>query len=386
MTSVHLSGTVSGALPAVFGYPDRLEQFAASLDALAEEVLNLGHQGLAATTEIAVEANWTGPAAEAYLTFCRSRLTSAGAVAAPLHEIAAAVRGYAAALAEQRRQVHSAVRSVDMIADPTSDSHRVSQAQWRVIEAIGATENAVHQAANRVEAAKGELDRLARELDVSEASRQLEDFLHETADVALAFAADTANGFSDGLEIAQRVAFAQLSEVERLYKDGKLTLAQLRAARLGFLSKLGELDKLPQPLNAQSLRAVAGALTALDHIVTAISIPANIATLISPDDSGLWRLADRIAAGASLGAAGLTFLTAVNVLDPIPGLDAIPACIDVGVAAYYGVKYVAQNWHTVSNALDSMGHAEVNVMKSEVRFASGVEHRVTSSVRSLFRL
>ena len=384
MTSIHLSGTVSGGgLPPVFGDPERLAQFAGSLDSLAEEVLNLGHEGLTAATDIAVQAHWTGPAAEAYLTFCRTRLTAASAVAGPLHEIAAAVRGYAAALAEQQRQVHSAIRSMDMITDPTVESHRVSQAQWRVIEATGATENAVRQAANRVEAAKGELDRLARELEVSEASRE---FLDHARDAALAFATDTANGVFDGIEIAQRAAFAQLLKAEGLYKDGKLTLAQLRAARLRFLSKLGELDRLPHPLNTQGLRVVAGSLTVLDGSVRAINIPKNIRALISPDDSGLWRLGDRVAAGASLGATGLTFLAAVNVLDGVPGVDVIPACVDVGVAAYYGIKYVAQNWHTVSHAVDSMGHAELNIMKSEVRFASGAEHLVTSSVRSLFRL
>lgn len=386
--SVHLSGTVDGGLPASFGDAGRLEEFAGRLDALAEEVGGLGTDACEATTGVAARAGWSGDAAGAYLNFCRTKSAAVTSLSGPLHEIAAAVRGYAAALAEQRHRVHSAVRSVEGIADPSADAHRISQAEWHVIEATGAADQAVYQAANRVEAAKGEMDRLAPDLEVAPPSG-VDEIIHNLLDGALGFAAETAVGVSKGIETAQRVALAQLSEAERLFKDGKLTRAQLRAARLGFLRTLGELDRLPHPLNAKALRIIGSVLTPLDRFVTAINIPLNIKTLINPDDSGLWRLGDRVTAGLSLGgtaATGLSLLAEANGLDEIPFVGEAVIAVDVGVAAYYGIRYVAQNWHTVSHVLDSVGHAEVSFARSGVRLASGVEHRMASSVRSLFRL
>lgn len=377
--SVHLSGTVDGGLPAIFGDPERLEQFAGRLDALAEEVQGLGSDACEATTGIAVRANWSGNAAEAYLNYCRSKSAAVTSLSGPLHEIAAAVRGYAAVLEAQQRRVHSAVHSVEGITDHTIESHRVSQAEWHVIEATDATDNAVYQATNRVEAAKGELDRIARELEVSEASRDLGEFVKEERDALLGFVERTASDMADGIEFLRRAALSELLDAERLYKDGKISLKELRAARLAFATQLEKLDRLPHPLNLRDLRAVAGSLKFVDRFTSAINIPQNIATLISPGESGWWGLGDRAAAGASL-------IAALNVFDVIPGPDAIPITIDAAVGVYYGAKYVAQHWHTVSHVLDAVGHAEVNVMKSEAHLATGAAHWVTSSVKNLMRL
>ncbi|MGH6657564.1 MAG: WXG100 family type VII secretion target [Actinocrinis sp.] len=66
----------------------RLEQFAGRLDALSEEVQGLGRDACEATIGIAAQANWSGNAAEAYLSYCRDKSAAVASLAGPLHEIA----------------------------------------------------------------------------------------------------------------------------------------------------------------------------------------------------------------------------------------------------------------------------------------------------------
>ena len=95
--SVYVKGAVAGGLSPAFGDPARLEPLAAHLNALADELSALGRDAQITLASIPTRAAWTGTAADSYLTFTKTKSDNITAVAAPLHEIAAAIRDYAEA-------------------------------------------------------------------------------------------------------------------------------------------------------------------------------------------------------------------------------------------------------------------------------------------------
>ncbi|MGH6653758.1 MAG: WXG100 family type VII secretion target [Actinocrinis sp.] len=160
-----MSGTADGGLPAFFGDPVRLEQYARSLDALADQVRELGADAYKATTGIAAQANWSGKAAESYLSYCHSKTAAVASLSDPLHEIAAAVRGYASALDAQQRRAHVAVQSVEGITDQTAEAHRIMTAQSQIAEATEELQRAVSLASGRAGEAKHRLDVVDKALE-----------------------------------------------------------------------------------------------------------------------------------------------------------------------------------------------------------------------------
>lgn len=362
--SVHLNGTVDAGLPHSFGDPARLETLAAQLDALAEQVLGLGHDGLSATAGIAAQARWTGTAADAYLEFCRGRTNAVGSLSGPLHEIAAAVRGYAAQLATQQSRVHNAVRSVEGIRDPTVDAHPIAQAEWQVIEATGEVHTALYQATNVVEAAKGELDRVA-----ADPQAQLEQYERGMWPWDLAGHPSFAYGLLKPTENAAEWLDTQWRVDPQI--------------RQGVATVLGQFEVLDAAMG------VAGFYE--DHLI-----------LKAPTKPGVFGKVDKAAAwvqGTAIAGQGLAALAAAvtpaavgaglieaNTLDWVPVAGQVMLAVDVGVGVYLGARYVAEHRDTVTSVFDTVGHAEVSLVKSEVKLASGAVHAVTSSVRSWLRL
>lgn len=358
--SVHLDGTFGTGLPHSFGDSARLEAFAAQLDALAEQVLALAHDGSGATAGIAAQARWTGTAADAYLEFCRGRTNAAGSLAGPLHEIAAAVRGYAAQLAAQQSRVRNAVRSVEAIRDPTADAHPIAQAEWQVIEATGEVNTALYQAANRVEAAKGDMDRAA-----ADPQAQLEQYERGI--------------WLWDLEGHPSFAYGLLKPTENAAE---------------WLDTEWRVD----PQIREGVTTVLGQFQVLDVAMGAAGLYGDYLMLKAPTKPGVFGKADKAAAlvqGTAIAGQGLAALTAAvapaavevgNTLDWVPVVGEVMLAVDVGVGVYFGARYVAEHWKTVTSVFDTVGHAEVSIVKSEVKLASGAVHAVTSSVRSWLRL
>lgn len=349
--SVHLSGTVNGALPAYFGDPGRLEHFAGRLDALADEVQGLGTDACEATTGIAAQANWSGNAAEAYLNYCRSKSAAVASLSDPLHEIAAAVRGYAAVLEAQQHRAHSAVRSVDGITDPTAEAHRIMTAQSQIAEATDELQRAVYQASGRAE----------------EAKNRLELFREDVGDIR---------------EAEEKVMWPW-----ELLLHAPFYLKLLKPTE--DVARWLDTEWRVDPAVRRGVRTILGEFKTLEYGMAAIGLAGDVMTIISPGDKGVLGDVDRgvaIAQGAAIAfGATMDALAAANMLDEVPVVGEVVMAVDIGAGIYFGAKYVSQI-PAVHHALDSVGHASVSVLKSGVRFASGVEHQVTSSVRSLFRL
>ena len=375
--SVHLSGTVGGGLSPAYGDPNRLESLAGRLDALAEEVLSLGHDGLTATTGIAAQAGWTGTAAEKYLDVCRTKTSAVAAMSGPLHEIAAAVRGYAAVLAGQQRRTQMAVRSVEGLANAAADPHLATQAEWQVVEATGEVHSAVYQAANRVEAAKSELGGPGFDI------RGAWDNVDEAREVL-----DTL--FSIGVVDPARSAvdFLERMEVQRLLKARLVSWEKVDGARLRYELKLGSYKPYLSPSEWRGVRATMTDLEDIDRGFKALGLVGDVVTVISPspESHGVLRAVDRGAGAVQAVADGATLLADLNLLDVTPGVGEVIMAADVVAGVYFGAEYVVQHWSTVKHVADTVATAELNVAKTEVRLASGAVHAVTSSVRSLFRL
>ena len=378
--SVHLSGTVGGGLPPAFGDPASLESLAGRLDALADEVFNLGHDGLNATTGVATRAGWTGTAADGYLDFCRSKTGAVAALSVPLHEIAAAVRGYAGVLAGQQRRTHLAVKSVEGMANVAADPHQATQAEWQVLEATGEVHAAVSQAANRVEAAKGELVQRGLDLEGVHKVLDLVDISHKVIEASFnRFVRRPAEEAAHWLE---------KMEIQRLLKAGDPSWEKVDGSRLQYALKLKDYEPYLSPGEWRGVRAT---LTKLDDIerglrpLKGIGLVSDAWTIISPGDHGVLRAVDRGVAGLQGAAIGAELLE-LNSLDAVPGLDVAIGVIDAGAAVYFGTEYVVQNWHAVTHVADTVAHAALSVEKTEVKIASGAVHAVTSSVRSIFRL
>ncbi len=349
--SVHLSGTANGGLPAFFGDPVRLEQYARTLDALADEVQALSTDAHKATTDVAIHANWSGKAAESYLSYCFSKTAAVASLCDPLHEIAAAVRGYASVLEAQQRRAHSAVRSVETITDQTADAHRILTAQSQITEATEELQRAVYQASGRAEEAKNRLE-----------------LLREDAG-------------------AIREAEEEVMWPWELLGHTPFYLKYLKPAE--DAAKALATKRRVNSAVRRNVRTVLGEFRTLEYGMDALGVFGDVATIIEPGDKGVLGTVDRgvaVAQGTAIVVgAGMDALVAANVLDEVPILGEVVMAVDLGAGIYFGGKYLVES-PTVHHVVDSVAHAGLSIAKTSARFASGVEHRVTSSVRSLFRL
>ncbi|HEU5427053.1 MAG TPA: WXG100 family type VII secretion target [Actinocrinis sp.] len=353
--SVQLSGTVDGGLPASFGDPGRLEQFAGRLDALADEVQGLGSDACEATTGIAAQASWSGNAAEAYLSYCRTKSAAVASLSGPLHEIAAAVRGYAAVLEAQQHRAHSAVRSVEGITDQTADAHRILMAQSQIAEATDELQRAVYQASGRAEEAKHRLEL-----------------------------------FNSVLEAIHGALEKVLTPWDLLgHAPFYFSLMKPTEDAATWLETQWRVD----PAVRQSVVSALGGFKALEYTTDALGLLNDALILRSSSSDKADKTAAKIQGAAIIGeglaTVGESAITAgildANTFDWVPGFGEVMACVDIGAGIYLGAKAVLKI-PVVHNAVDAVGHASVKFLKSEVRFASGVEHQMVSSARSLFRL
>jgi len=146
-------------LPA--GDPDLLEQFADHLTQQASQAGDLAVTTAGTASQIRSGAQWSGSAADAYTGFTTAMSRGLGRTAAPLADIATAVRGYAGYLrtAQERAAAYNvAVQQSQASGGDTASLQAAYAAQADSAAASTQLQDAGQQAATQVLASAATLD------------------------------------------------------------------------------------------------------------------------------------------------------------------------------------------------------------------------------------
>ncbi|HUA27746.1 MAG TPA: hypothetical protein VMC03_02590, partial [Streptosporangiaceae bacterium] len=152
----------SGEMAVPGGDPAQLQTLADQLEVLGKETGNLGASTRQAGTSIPSGADWTGDAADSFSAFADDLGQGAGAAEAPLQQMAAAVRQYAAVLSTAQEKTQT-FNSVTQAAQDYSSGSLLGDAEMAgqdAMNALQALQAAGDQAAATVTSAAGGLGEL----------------------------------------------------------------------------------------------------------------------------------------------------------------------------------------------------------------------------------
>jgi uncharacterized protein YukE len=422
-----MTGEVVVPMPA--GDPAVLEGWAGQLATCADAFESLVGEAGKATTAAAGRADWTGSAADGYHQFCTGLVESAGKIPAALREICSAVRGYAGTLAAAQQRVRSAVADAD--AAPAAARPAALDSALQVsASACGQARQSARAAAARVDAARSGLAGL---WDHTEPGRKLVEFVLAPFDTVAAdhwidLLKEMAGQPRDWLnDLDEKIA-----EVAGLQKSGAPAGEELM--ELG-----GRADRVNAMFDAWDafapgwLKAAAGSMAeirGLSYALTGLGLVADASDLISPQNSGVMGMIDRIAAGSNAAAMILrqgfarglitfrpatadgpgvasqealadggtavseeavteggevvteaavdTGLVTLNAsLDWVPGAGEV---VMIGTGVYLAGTFLYQHWTPFRDVARAVGHATVRVVDD---IGDGISHGVQSVVNDL---
>lgn len=412
------------------GDPAALESWAGQLASCADAFESLVGQTGKVTTGAAERAEWTGSAADGYRQFCGSMVDSAGRIPASLREICSAVRGYADTLAAAQQQVRSAV--ADANATPAASRQAALDSALQVgASACGQARGSARAAAARVDAAKSGLAGL---WDRTDPGRKLVEFVLAPFDtVAADHWIDLLKEMAGQPREWLRDLDEKITEVAELQKSGAPAGEELM--ELG-----GRADRTSAMFDAWDafapgwLRAAAGSIAeirGLSSALTGLGLVADASDLISPQNSGVMGMIDRIAAGSNAAAIilGQGFERGLIKFQPATadgpaaaapegaladggtavseeaateggevateaavdtGLVTLNASLDwvpvagevvmIGTGVYLAGTFLYQHWTPFRDVAKAVGHATVRVVDD---IGDGIEHGVQSAVSDL---
>jgi uncharacterized protein YukE len=416
------------------GDPAALQSWAGQLATCADAFESLVGEAAKVTTSAAERADWTGSAADGYRQFCGSMVESARGIPPALREICSAVRGYADTLATEQQRVRSAVADANETAaggrQAALDSAlRVSAA------ACGQVRGDAQAAAARVDAAKSGLAGL---WDNTEPGRRLVEFVLAPFDTVAAdhwidLLKEMAGQPSDWLKELDE----QIAEVAKIQKAGE-------SARAELIDLGGRADRTSAMFDAWDafspgwLKAAAGSISeirGLSAVLTGLGLVADTSNLITPGNSGVMGVIDRIAAGSNAAAIFLQQGFARGVIKFKPATEDAPAeaapeeaaadggtavseeaaseavteggevateaavdtglitlnasldwvpvageVVMIGTGVYLAGTFLYQHWTPFRDAAKAVGHATVRVVDD---VGNTVEHGVQSAVNDL---
>ena len=377
------SGGTGGAVSMPSGDPAQLEALSSQLNAIAEDLLNLGYDVGQATNSVVTRADWNGSAADAYTAFCGGVTSCVKGLSEPLHEVASAISTYAATLAAQQRSVRAAqVTATSAIGGFANSSHE-DTAQRAADTAAITVSRAAEQAAQKTREAESAL---AEIMKATESVRTWLDAVHLPMDFGGSLLLDR---YTKDVEAA--VDFARkIPELESRWYDGLSYL--IGAAHEGLVSwdEVGvHAARVQAGVNALDafdegwLRDRESLLTRADWADRGVGVINDLGTIWDPEDSGAVGVVDRLAAGLNVVttvarsgpvSAYLGGLADANSLDDVPGVGEVVIAADAGTALYLGGDFAYHHLHDMEHFVEGVGSAAANAVEGE---ATSVAHAVT---------
>jgi uncharacterized protein YukE len=419
-----MTGEVVVPMPA--GDPAALESWAGQLATCADAFESLAGETGKATTAAAERADWTGSAADGYHQFCAGLAESAGKIPPALREICSAVRGYAGTLAAEQQRVRSAV--ADANATPAAARQAALDSALRVsASACGQARQNARAAATRVDAAKSGLAGL---WEHTEPGRRLVEFVLAPFDTV------AADHWIDLLKEMAGQPRDWLKELDQEITGIRKLLASGQDATEELIEAGGKAERASAMLDAWDafapgwLKLAAGSIAeirGLSYALTGLGLVADASDLISPQNSGLMGMIDRIAAGSNAAAIflhegfarGLITFRPATVDGPAAaapeeslagggtaaaeeavteggevateaavdtGLVTLNASLDwvpvagevvmIGTGVYLAGTFLYQHWTPFRDVAQAVGHATVRV-------ADDIGHGISHGVQSL---
>ena len=421
-------------IPMPPGDPAALEGWAGKLATCADAFESLVGEAGKVTTSAAERADWTGSAADGYRQFCGSMVESAHAIPSALRQICSAVRGYADTLAAAQQRVRTAVADANQTAAGSRQA-ALDSALRVSASACGQARDGARTAAAQVDGAKSGLAGL---WDNTEPGRKIVEFVLAPFDTVAAdhwidLLKEMASQPSDWLKDLD----AEIAAVAKIQKSGELARAELED--LGLRA-----DRTFRMLDAWDafapgwLKTAAGSISeirGLSAVLTGLGLVADASDLISPQNSGVMGVIDRVAAGSNAAAIFLQQGFARGVIKFKPadanapaeaapeeaaadggtavseeaatevateggevateaavdtGLITLNASLDwvpvagevvmIGTGVYLAGTFLYQHWTPFRDAANAVGHAAVRVADD---VGSTVEHGVSSVVNDL---
>ena len=417
-------------VPMPTGDPTALDSWAAQLADCADAFESLVAETRKVTKGAAERADWTGLAADNYGQFCASMVGSAGRIPVALQEICSAVRGYADTLAAAQQQVRSAVADADASSAAARPAALDSALQVSAA-ACGQARDGAQAAAARVDAAKSGLDGL---WDRTDPGRKLVELVLAPFDIVAAdhwidLLKEMAGQPSEWLKELDKM----ISEAEQLEKGSAPAVERTIAA--GYQAeRTGAMADAFDAFAPGWLRAAAGSIAeirGLSYTLTGLGLVADASDLISPQNTGVMGIIDRIAAGSNAAAMllhegfarGLIRFQPATADGPAAaapeealadggtaaseeavaeggevateaavdaGLVTLNASLDwipvagevvmIGTGVYLAGTFLYQHWTPFRDVAKAVGHATVRVVDD---IGHGIEHGVQSLINDM---
>ena len=398
-------GTVTVSGPT--GNAQALLSLAAELDAHAGSMSDLGTTIRQTANGILHGAEWSGAAADAYTAFCGGTATSVADLAGPLHEIASAVREYAAKLSSAQQSVDGAVESATRSTGAAEQS-AVNAAQQAASEARSAVDAAASEAAALVGKATDEFDKI---MEASDPVRAWIEKVHLPWDLGggLAWelavmkpadkAAEAADDFVKELPKLNSEMFDEVNALAHEADNGLASWDDVAEAAARWTSK----TDAAAAFGSQWLDSAEGLLANLKWVGRAtgvLSLVGDVGTIWKPEDGGALGWVDRgagivnaaavttdLVTSTAAGSSFVAGLAGANALDEVPIVGEVVMVADVATGVYLGTDYVIHHWagisHGAQTAAKAVGHAAVSTEHAVAGAAKDVGHGVSDAVSTV---
>jgi uncharacterized protein YukE len=410
------------------GDPAVLESWATQLANCADAFESLVAETGKVTKGVAERAYWTGSAADSYGQFCASMVTSARRIPVAMREICLAVRGYADTLeaAQQQRSAVAYANATPAAARPAA----LDSALQVSASACGQARDSALAAAARVDAAKSGLDGL---WDRTEPGRKLVEFILAPFDTVAAdhwidLLKEMAGQPSEWLKDLDKM----ISEAMELEKGSAPAVERTIAASYQA-ERTGAMADAFDAFAPGWLKAAAGSIAeirGLSYALTGLGLVADASDLISPQNTGVMGIIDRIAAGSNAAAMilhegfarGIRFRPATadgpavaapedaladggaavseeavaeggevateaavgtGLVTLNASLDWIPVAgeaVMIGTGVYLAGTFLYKHWTPFRDVANAVGHATVRVVDD---IGGGIEHGAQSLINDL---
>jgi uncharacterized protein YukE len=416
-------------VPMPAGDPAALDSWATQLADCADAFESLVAETMKVARGAAERADWTGLTADSYGQFCASMVGSASRIPAALQEICSAVRDYAGTLAAAQQQVRFAVADADASSAAARPAAMDSALQVSAL-ACGRARDGAQAAAARVDAAKSGLDGL---WDRTEPGRKLVELVLAPFDIV---AADHWIDLLKEMAGQPREWLKELDQeitgIKKLMASGQDATEELIGAG-GKAERTGAMTDAFEAFAPGWLKAAAGSIAeirGLSYALTGLGLVADASDLISPQNTGVMGIIDRIAAGSNAAAMLLHegFARGVIRFQPTTadaggvapegaladggtaaseeavaeggevateaavdaGLVTLNASLDwipvagevvmIGTGVYLAGTFLYQHWTPFRDVATAVGHATVRVVDD---IGHGIEHGAQSLINDM---
>jgi len=379
-------GSAAVTVSAPSGDAAALLSLAEQLDQHANDVTALGTTVGRTTIGICQQAEWTGDAATGYTAFCNDTATSVGNLAAPLHQVAAAIRAYAGGLSSAQHAVESAVNSANQAAQAEAQALQNS-AEQAAASAASAANAAANEAVEAINKAKDDLDKV---MEATEPVRQWIEKVHLPWDLGggLAWEQTVMKNLDEGRDDAKDFVKDLPKLNDEFYEDVNKVALEADRGEASWddvaeaFARWGAKTDAAAAFGDQWLESAESILGKFEWVgrgMGVLSIIGDAGTVWKPEDGGALGWVDRgaavvngLAVTTSLvtsTAAGSSFvagLAGANALDEVPVVGEVVMVADVATGLYLGGDYVVHHWagisHGAEKAASWVGHQATHLV------------------------